>query len=36
MNNLEQFIKDCQELGIQLDEHQKKQFLDYYLFRKII
>ena len=30
MYNLDQFIKDCQELGIQLSDNQKKQFLDYY------
>ena len=30
MYNLDQFIKDCQELGIQLNDNQKKQFLDYY------
>jgi len=30
MNNMEQFTKDCRELGVELSEHQIKQFMQYY------
>lgn len=30
MNNMEQFTKDCRELGVELSEHQIQQFMQYY------